>query len=157
MKKAMDHAAAMAATDNELIKTYLANGRNPDGTVAENAGATASGRVGAGGAGGAGGSGGAGGAGGAGGSGGAGGGKGGASGSGTADIIINYYNGTSGNTAVEQKGSGGNNNNGASKSTGKESDASKPGTNADSKPSNKEPEIVGHSQGSSTGSTVVRK
>ncbi len=123
LKTAISHVEKMKTAENDLIKTYVSNGRDADGTLNKDAlaakkpggsaggsgggaGGAAGGTAGGAGAGGAGGSGSAGGSGGSAGTGsakptgGSGGGK-------TADILINYYSGASGVTTVEQKSSGG--------------------------------------------------
>ena len=106
MKTALSHVEKMQTAENDLTKAYLAKGLDKDGTPLKKADGT--GGPGSGGGAGGTGSGGTG----SGGSGGAGGGKGGsagtptASGGGkTAEILINYYNGTAGVTTVAQ-GSG---------------------------------------------------
>ena len=123
LKTAISYLEKMKTAENDLIKTYVSNGRDADGKLNKDAlaakkpGGSAGGSGGGAGgaAGGAAGGTGAGGAGGTGSSGGSGGSAGtgsakptGGSGGGkTADILINYYSGTSGVTTVEQKSSGG--------------------------------------------------
>ena len=125
LKTAISHVEKMKTAENDLIKTYVSNGRDADGTLNKEAlagkkpgaGAGGSGAAGsaAGGTAGGAGAGGAGGTGSAGGSAGTGGAKptGGSSGK-TADILINYYNGASGVTTVEQKPSSVDKKNGSS-------------------------------------------
>jgi hypothetical protein len=125
LKTAISHLENMKTAENDLIKTYVSNGRDADGTLNKDAlaakkpggsaggsgGGAAGGTAGGAGSGGtgAGGAGGTGSAGGSGGSAGTGSAKptGGSGGGKTADILINYYSGASGVTTVEQKSSGG--------------------------------------------------